>query len=276
MPVCPHYIGVGLSGNPGLNKVCSSPTVRPPHPPLTDYYAHEADRVGWVRRLFDRTAGDYDRVERAMALGSGSWYRRRALARAGLKPGMRMLDVGVGTGLMAREAAYLVGSSGQVTGVDPSAGMLGSAVVPAGVLLLLGSAEMLPVSSGAVDFVSMGYALRHVADLSAVFREFARVLVPGGRICILEITAPAGRAPRIILKAYMRGVVPFVARCIARHRDAPKLMRYYWDTIEACASPGVIMAAIRDAGFVDVQRTVSLGVFSEYCAVKKGACAPTS
>jgi demethylmenaquinone methyltransferase/2-methoxy-6-polyprenyl-1,4-benzoquinol methylase len=241
-----------------------------PHPPLKDYYAHEADRDGWVRRLFDQTAGDYDRVERAMAFGSGSWYRRRALARAGLRAGMRIVDVGVGTGLTAREAAYLVGQSGHVTGVDPSAGMLNRAVLPAGVKLLLGCAEALPLPSGAADFVSMGYALRHVTDLSAVFREFARVLVPGGRICILEITAPAGRARRTFLKAYMRGVVPFVARCIARHRDVPKLMRYYWDTIEACASPTLIMGALRDAGFIDVQRTVSLGIFSEYCGSKAG------
>jgi len=55
-----------------------------PHGPLRDYYDREADRHGWVRRLFDRTAVDYDRVERVMALGSGAWYRRRALARAGL------------------------------------------------------------------------------------------------------------------------------------------------------------------------------------------------
>jgi demethylmenaquinone methyltransferase/2-methoxy-6-polyprenyl-1,4-benzoquinol methylase len=93
-----------------------------------------------------------------------------------------------------------------------------------------------------------------------------RVLVPGGRICILEITSPAGRAGRTLLKAYMRGVVPLAARCVARHRDVPMLMRYYWDTIEACARPGAIMASIREAGFVDVHRTVSLGVFSEYCA----------
>jgi demethylmenaquinone methyltransferase/2-methoxy-6-polyprenyl-1,4-benzoquinol methylase len=267
MPVRPHYIGVGRSGNL-LNRVSSSIIMQAPHPPLTDYYAHEADRDGWVCRLFDRTAGDYDRVERAMALGSGSWYRRRALTRAGLEPGMRVLDVGVGTGLTAREAAYLVGTSGQVTGVDPSAGMMRCAIVPAGVKLLLGSAEAIPVPPDAADFISMGYALRHVADLSVAFREFMRVLKPGGRICVLEITSPAGRAPRMLLKAYMRGVVPMVARYIARHRDVPKLMRYYWDTIEACASPIVIMAAIRDAGFVDVQRTVSLGVFSEYCARK--------
>jgi demethylmenaquinone methyltransferase/2-methoxy-6-polyprenyl-1,4-benzoquinol methylase len=218
--------------------------------------------------LFDRTAGDYDRIERAMAFGSGSWYRRRALARAGLRAGMRVLDVGVGTGLTAREAARLVGNSGHVTGIDPSPGMMRSALVPASVKLLLGNAEALPLPPAAADFVSMGYALRHVADLSAAFREFMRVLVPGGRLCILEITSPSRRAPRALLRAYMRGVIPFMARCIARHRDVPELMRYYWDTIEACASPNVILAAMRDAGFVEAQRTVSLGIFSEYCARK--------
>src|SRR5579871_1602908 len=106
-----------------------------PHPPLPEYYDDESQRGGWVRQLFDRTAVDYDRIERFMALGSGSWYRRRALSRAGLKPGMRVLDVGVGTGLTARQASTLVGASGQVTGVDPSAGMLARARVPESVQL---------------------------------------------------------------------------------------------------------------------------------------------
>jgi demethylmenaquinone methyltransferase/2-methoxy-6-polyprenyl-1,4-benzoquinol methylase len=219
--------------------------------------------------MFDRTAGDYERVERAMALGTGEWYRRQALRRAGLNPGMRVLDVGVGTGLTARAAAALVGPRGRVIGVDPSPGMLESAVVPAGVELLLGSAESLPLAAASVDFISVGYALRHVADLSAALREFRRVLKPGGRLCILEITSPRARLPRLLLKAYMRGIVPLMARCIARHRHSPLLMRYYWDTIEACASPGGILAAIRAAGFFDVRRSVTLGVFSEYCARKR-------
>jgi demethylmenaquinone methyltransferase/2-methoxy-6-polyprenyl-1,4-benzoquinol methylase len=239
-----------------------------PHPPLHEYYAHESDRVGWVNRLFDRTAGDYDRIERAMALGTGSWYRRTALARAGLKPGMRVLDIGTGTGLTAREAARLVGESGQVIGVDPSAGMLDSARVPPGVNLLLGSAEQIPSGPASADFLSMGYALRHIADVSAAFREFFRVLVPGGRICLLEITNPSGRISHWLLRAYMRGVVPFMARYLAAHRDSPQLMRYYWDTIEACVEPCVILAAIREAGFVEVARNVELGIFSEYRARK--------
>src|SRR5271169_410132 len=147
-----------------------------PHPPLRDYYAHEAERSRWVKQLFDRTAGDYDRIERVMALGSGSLYRRRALGRAGLKNGMRVLDIGVGTGLMARQAARLVGESGMVTGVDPSPGMIHSARVPPGVELLIGSAEAIPAAAETAEFLCMGYALRHINDISAALREFLRVL----------------------------------------------------------------------------------------------------
>jgi demethylmenaquinone methyltransferase/2-methoxy-6-polyprenyl-1,4-benzoquinol methylase len=239
-----------------------------PHPPLPEYYEHESQRGGWVKQLFDRTAGDYDRIERFMALGSGSWYRHRALGRAGLKAGMRVLDVGVGTGLTARQADLLVGESGQVTGVDPSAGMMASAVVPGRVKLVIGSAECIPAPAASADFLSMGYALRHIGDLAAAFQEFFRVLVPGGRICLLEITPPVKRVPRALLKTYMRRFVPFVARRLAADPESPRLMRYYWDTIEACASPQTIMQAIHDAGFVDVDRYVELGIFSEYRASK--------
>jgi demethylmenaquinone methyltransferase/2-methoxy-6-polyprenyl-1,4-benzoquinol methylase len=239
-----------------------------PHPPLHEYYAGEAQRPGWVRQLFDRTAGDYDRIERIMALGSGSRYRRQALGRAGLEKGMRVLDIGVGTGLMARQAARIVGTSGRVTGIDPSLGMIRSARVPPGVELLMGNAESIPAAAETAEFLCMGYALRHVTDMSAAFREFHRVLKPGGRICLLEITCPRGRVAHALLKAYLRGVVPMLAGLVGENPDSSRLMRYYWDTIDACAAPGEIMAAIRDAGFVEVQRHVELGIFSEYGARK--------
>ena len=127
----------------------------PPHPPLLHYYATEADRRHWVRSIFDRTAGDYDRVERILGLGTGSWYRRRALRRAGLGAGMTVLDIGTGTGLVAREAATLAGDATRVTGVDPSSGMVRHARVPAGVRLRAGSAEAIPAADGSADFLSM-------------------------------------------------------------------------------------------------------------------------
>jgi demethylmenaquinone methyltransferase/2-methoxy-6-polyprenyl-1,4-benzoquinol methylase len=241
-----------------------------PHAPLPRYYGTEAERSRWVRSIFSRTAGDYDRIERVLALGTGSWYRRRALVRAGLAAGMTVLDVGTGTGLVAREAAALVGDAGLVTGVDPSPGMVEHARVPGGVRLLAGSAEAIPAPDGAADFVSMGYALRHIGDLTPAFAEMFRVLRPGGRVCLLEITSPKGTVGRTLLRAYLRVFVPAIAAVMSRHRDMSELMRYHWDTITACVAPVAIMQALGAAGFVAVDRHVELGIFSEYRARKPG------
>jgi demethylmenaquinone methyltransferase/2-methoxy-6-polyprenyl-1,4-benzoquinol methylase len=238
-----------------------------PHPPLNAYYRTDSDRSAWVREIFDRTAADYDRLERILGLGTGSWYRRRALRDAGLKRGMSVLDVGTGTGLLACAAARIVGDPARVTGVDPSPGMIEHAKVPAGVRLLSGSAEAIPAPDCSADFLSMGYALRHISDLSAAFAEFYRVLRPGGRLCALEITLPAGAVPRAILKAWLKGLVPRIAAVVAR-RDAPLLMRYNWETIAACVPPDTILRTISEAGFVDVERQMELAIFSAYRARK--------
>lgn len=242
--------------------------VRAPHPPLTRYYAAEEQRRGWVRRMFDETASDYDRIERLIGFGSGSRYRRDALLRAGLCSGRRVLDVGVGTGLVARQAASIVGSPSLVAGVDPSPGMLQNARVPAGVELVEGSAERIPFPDASFDFLSMGYALRHISDLSIAFREFHRVVKPGGRLCILEITRPEGRLSSVLLKAYLHGIVPWLAKIAARRTDTPVLWRYYWDTIEACVPPESVVHTLESSGFVDIRRHIELGIFSEYCALK--------
>jgi demethylmenaquinone methyltransferase/2-methoxy-6-polyprenyl-1,4-benzoquinol methylase len=239
--------------------------VRDPHPILPEYYADGAAKRSFVGRLFDASAGDYDRVDRLLALGSGSWYRRQALLRAGLAPGMRMLDVAVGTGLLAREAVRILGDAGSVVGVDPSAGMLAVAAA-GGPKLVQGRAERLPFADAAFDFLSLGYALRHVSDLAGILGEFRRVLKPGGRLLLLEITLPEGRLARAALKGYMRRVVPWLSRVVARHPETPRLYRYYWDTIEACVPPGQVLATIAAAGFAGADRVVQLGIFSEFRA----------
>jgi demethylmenaquinone methyltransferase/2-methoxy-6-polyprenyl-1,4-benzoquinol methylase len=245
--------------------------VHAPHPPLTGYYGRAEARAGWVQHMFDGAAADYDRIERLIGFGSGSRYRRDALRRAGLKNGMQVLDVGVGTGLVARQAAVIVGDSACVTGLDPSPGMLHNAHVPAGVRLVQGYAENIPYPDASFDFVSMGYALRHIADLSVAFCEFFRVLRPGGRLCILEVTRPVQRFHAALLKCYLHGVVPWLAKLASRQADTPLLWSYYWDTIEACAAPGRVLHTIESAGFSSVNRHVEFKIFSEYRA-QKPAC----
>ncbi len=232
------------------------------------YWRREDERVALTRRLFDDTAGDYNRIEKLIGFGSGSWYRRQALLRAGLKEGMRVLDVAAGTGLVTREAVRLAGEPTLVWALDPSPGMLAQARRTLAVPTLLALGESMPCRDGQFDFVAMGYALRHLADLDVVFAEFYRVLAPGGRVCVLEITKPPSRAATALLKAYMRTFVPLVARLLARRRDTPLLWRYYWDTIDACVPPEAVLAALRRAGFADASRYVELGIFSEYTGTK--------
>lgn len=248
-----------------------SAAVLAPHPMLRRYYAHEKNKRSFIRGIFDSGAGDYDRVERAMSLGTGSWYRRQALARAGLTRGMRVLDVAVGTGLVAREAATLTGDSRRVLGIDPSANMLAQAARQLAIRCVRGVGEQLPVASDAFDFLSMGYALRHLNDLSAAFGEFHRVLRPGGKICVLEITRPSGRVSGALLRGYMQAIVPLLSRLASRRPDSLLLWQYYWDTIEACVRPQAVLQAMRDGGFIHVEHRVELGVFSEYVGQKPDA-----
>ncbi len=242
-----------------------------PHPPLPRYYGDESARPRWVRGLFDRTAGDYDRMEAILSGGSGAWYRGQALGRAGLAGGMQVLDVASGTGLVAAAALARVGASGGVVAVDPSLGMLAAGQDIGGLARVGAYAERLPFPAARFDFVSMGFALRHVADLGAAFAEFRRVLRPGGRLCVLEITRPRGRIARAALAAYMGGVVPVLARLFGRHADTALLMRYYWDTIDACVPAETVLAALDAAGFARVERHVELGIFSEYRAESPAA-----
>lgn len=243
----------------------TAPKVLPPHPVLGEYYGDEAERQRFIRKIFDETAGDYDRIERMMAQGSGPWYRRQALMRAGLGAGERVLDVGIGTGLVAREALGLIGPTGKLVGVDPSPGMMGEVKLP-GVELVQGRAESIPQPDGAYDFLSMGYALRHISDVNAAFSEFHRVLRPGGRVLVLEISKPKGSMGTAFLKFYMKGIVPLIARFVSRQRDTAHLWRYYWDTIEAVVPPAQVMATLSANGLIDVEREVTLGIFSEYRA----------
>jgi demethylmenaquinone methyltransferase/2-methoxy-6-polyprenyl-1,4-benzoquinol methylase len=240
-----------------------------PHPPLEKYYHGEPQRRGFVTGLFDRTAPHYDWINRVMSLGSGVRYRRDALRRAGLAPGDRILDVAIGTGLVARAARDILGGGDVITGVDLSMGMLAEARKNLPITLVQGIAERLPVADACVDFVTMGYALRHVTDFESTFREYLRILKPGGTLLILEVTRPAAdSAAYRFTRFYLRTVAPLLARLGPGGSDARMLMEYFWDTVDNCVPPATILAALAGSGFSSPRQSVVHRVFSEYVATK--------
>lgn len=244
------------------------PTSTPPHPVLDRYYRHEGDRHSFVATLFDGAARHYDRVGHVLALGSGPFYRRNALARAGLRRGMKLLDVATGTGQVARAAARILREPGSVVGLDPSAGMLREAQRAHSGLLVRARAEEMPLRDDLFDMLSMGFALRHVATLETTFAEYRRVLKPGGRLLLLEVSRPRSAVTRWVIRVYFRRVLPRLIRLATRNPDAPLLMEYYWDTIAECVPPETILATLRKTGFVEVEHRMFAGCLSEYVARK--------
>jgi demethylmenaquinone methyltransferase/2-methoxy-6-polyprenyl-1,4-benzoquinol methylase len=239
-----------------------------PHRRLTEFHPASVPRQSFVNELFDEAAPDYDWVSGVMSFGSDRFYRRDALRRAGLKDGLRLLDVASGTGLMIKAALAVGVSPALITGVDPSRGMLAQNRERYPVTLLEGRGEALPCADAAFDFVTMGYALRHVEDLHKLFAEFRRVLRPEGRVLILEITKPANRVAFHLMRLYMQKLLPAISWLRRRNRTTAKLMQYYWATIEECVPPPVILSALAASGFKDVKRATTGVVLSEYVARK--------
>ncbi len=180
---------------------------------------------------------------------------------------MSLVDIACGTGVLAAHAQRIVGAGGLVIGLDPSRGMLQEARGRGASRLVRALAEALPLGSESFDILSMGYALRHVADLNETFREYRRVLKPGGKVLILEITPPASRVSFHLLKLYLGRVIPMVARFGRGGRGSQDLMKYYWDTIEHCVAPEVILAALETAGFSRATRRVEMGILNSYTGI---------
>jgi demethylmenaquinone methyltransferase/2-methoxy-6-polyprenyl-1,4-benzoquinol methylase len=214
--------------------------------------------------LFDEGAPYYEWICRVMSFGTGAKYRKQALRDAGLLPGMRVLDVATGTGLVLRAAVEMSGKAGLAVGLDPSRGMLSECRNGCAAPLLQGRGEDLPFAGASFDMVTMGYGLRHVADLRALFAEYRRVLKPGGRVLVLEITQPRSRVARWLNRVYLRTLVPAVARIGTRAAAASRMMDYFWDTVETCVPPDVILATLRETGFPNATRRVTGGVLSEF------------
>ncbi|HET8720869.1 MAG TPA: class I SAM-dependent methyltransferase [Nitrospira sp.] len=240
-----------------------------PHPPLHRYYGEGETRQRFLNNLFNRTAYQYRNIDKATGLGFGIWYRRRALQYAGLTAGMHVLDVACGPALVAECAREIVGLAGSVVGLDPSLGMLREARKGPCGKLVIGVGERLPFPDAAFDFLSMGYALRHVSDLRAAFAEYRRVLKPGGVVLLLEISRPRSPLLLSVSRFYIKTVLGIAFSASTGNRDMKTLMEYWWDTTESCVHPDAIVSALQEAGFSDCSEQESFnGLLRDYRAVR--------
>lgn len=239
-----------------------------PHPILENRYTRPEERPAYVKQLFDEGAEHYDPIVGWGFFGTGKFYRKDAQRRHGLKPGMQLLDVACGTGLMAVAAKDVLGGDQTITCVEPSDGMIAVARRKLNARFVQSGAESMPLDAGTYDFLTVGYALRHFADLQLTFREFRRVLKPGGKVLILEATRPRGKFGSFLFRLYFGRIYPFFTRVFTRSKKAEEMMVYFWETMDACVPPDDVLAALKEAGFTDVKRKRLAWIFSEYTAVK--------
>jgi demethylmenaquinone methyltransferase/2-methoxy-6-polyprenyl-1,4-benzoquinol methylase len=115
----------------------------------------------------------------------------------------------------------------------------------------------------------MGYALRHVSDLTTAFAEYGRVLKPGGIVLLLDICRPRSVFLLSLSRFYIKTVLGLTFAASTGNRDMKTLMEYWWDTTESCVPPGMILGALHEAGFSDCSsHELFYGLLREYRAVK--------
>lgn len=220
-----------------------------------------------IATMFDRIAARYDFLNRALSFGTDVGWRRRAIAHADIHAGMTVLDVGAGTGDLSFAAAA---RGARVVAVDLSAGMLAvlarraTATQLARIQPLVGSAEGLPLPDTSVDRIVTGFTVRNIGDLAAALGEFRRVLRPGGRAVVLELSHPPSRAFAGVYSFYFDRIAPAVAGLLGGDREA---YRYLPRSLRPFPTAERLAEMLRAAGFGAVRfERLTLGIAAVHIA----------
>lgn len=182
-----------------------------------------------IQKLFDGIAPDYDRLNHLLSLGVDRSWRRRALKRIvddGDVP-LKVLDVACGTGDFSIEIARKSSPQSRITGVDLSEGML--KVMREKVLIegldrkisfMQGNCESLPFGDGTFDRVTIAFGIRNFENRDVALREILRVLKPGGRLVILELSVPSGRVMNALYRLYFCNILPIIGGLVSGDKAA--------------------------------------------------------
>jgi demethylmenaquinone methyltransferase/2-methoxy-6-polyprenyl-1,4-benzoquinol methylase len=219
------------------------------------------DFAGQVNRMFDRVASRYDALNSLMTAGLHHRWRERAAGRTELRPGGAALDVCCGTGDLALELAKLVTPGGHVVGCDFSEPMLDLAREKAaersadGVRFEWADALELPYDGERFDALTVGFGVRNLADLGRGLREMARVLKPGGRLVILEITQPTRPPLSTFFSVWFDRIVPL----IGRFAGDSAAYSYLPESVKRFPPPAGLAAIMDGAGLERIRWTILAG-----------------
>ncbi|MHB1539586.1 MAG: ubiquinone/menaquinone biosynthesis methyltransferase [Solirubrobacteraceae bacterium] len=254
--------------------------------PVKDGAAAGVLEAGEVRAMFDRIAGVYDLVNGAMTAGLHHRWRTLAASRTALQPGGSVLDVATGTGDLALELWKLVAPGGRVLGADFSEAMLDRARTKqqqaggGNVRFEWADAMSLPYPDDAFDAATVGFGARNFSDLPRGLAEMARVVRPGGRVVVLEITTPRRPPLSVFYALWFDRVVPrlgALAGALARtslavtripgagaRRDAragkiADAYTYLPSSVKRFPAPEELAAQMVAAGLSDVRWTITAG-----------------
>lgn len=211
-----------------------------------------------VREMFDRISGIYDRLNTVMTAGLHHSWRRRAVDLAAVSSGDRALDVATGTGDLALELARRVAPGGEVVGVDFAERMLELArakAATAPVRFEVANALALPFGDDEFDAATVGFGARNFADLERGLSEMARVVRPGGRIVVLEITTPQRQPLRAFFELWFDRAVPALGR-IAGDAQA---YEYLPNSVRRFPDPEQLAGMMSRSGVTDIRYVITGG-----------------
>ena len=232
----------------------------------------EGSKTEQVRQMFDSIAPAYDFMNRAMTLGIDIWWRRLAVKRLKRIQPASFLDVATGTGDFAIQLNESLHPQ-HITGIDLSQGMLDEACrkikekgLEEVILFEQGDCMALPMQDETFDALTVAFGVRNFEHLQQGYQEMARVLKPGGMLCVLELSTPTNRLIRWFYDLYTLHIIPWVGSLKSGDKSA---YRYLPQSIAAVPQGDDMLQLMRNAGLKDASfKRLTLGVCTIYTAIK--------
>lgn len=207
-----------------------------------------SEKAAYVNDVFRRIARQYDLMNRLMTGGQDRRWKRAVIRLADIKEGQRILDLGAGTGDLAREALSQEPLA-QVTAADFTLEMMQAGQMKGGLPFVAADALSLPFQNETFDCIVSGYLLRNVGDLTQALAEEFRVLREGGRLVILDTTRPKHNLFTPFIWLYMHLIIPLIGGLISGFRDA---YEYLPNSSEQFLDAEDLRRKISHAGFREV------------------------